>query len=434
MANDTAVGFTFNGYNSSNARTSVTVRDGHFSMTMRGQTNGTDMRGFGVFEGEVSGSNHSQIALLKKAACTLKGPFRAHPGNNLFLNLDTQCPDGRVFGGDELDIVSMGEVGEQLIGPVDQLVKSFYSAGNVIEKLDVTADVTPQHGKLLVTLKFANTGHSEITFESPSTWEGTYNPLAENSQAYVSAGPQDAGFDMDLGGREMINKGDYPEDIVRIAPGHFRYAKFSVYPNNRIKAGRYEVGGGSTIKQVLAPKELAGRIDFLFQSKTVEFAGDYPANQKELGEFEVYRRAKLFDQIHGIGDTVAESGYYRAFGEKGERDDFPQRLLKGDKYPARQVENQTRNGRTTLGPAVLWRWEAYPDAQMTARSEERCPRSGLWLATIPSYGLSEYMTHLLHTTQYAHSVEADDRIPSLGLGDREREAQVVWTWLGPKNA
>jgi hypothetical protein len=98
------------------------------------------------------------------------------------------------------------------------------------------------------------------------------------------------------------------------------------------------------------------------------------------------------------------------------------------------MEQQTLNGRTTLGPATIWRWEAYPDAQMTAFSEQRCPRSGLWLATIPSFGLSEYMTHVLHTTQARIPVEVDQRMPSLGLGNAEREAQVVWTWLGPITA
>lgn len=232
----------------------------------------------------------------------------------------------------------------------------------------------------------------------------------------------------------MINRSDYPDDVIRIPPGQSRYAKFLVYPDDRFKSGRYSVAAILAIREVIAPSLLAGKVEFGSEFSTVEISTDYPANQKELGEFEAYRRTALFRDVHGVGDGVEKSGYYRAFGGKGERDDFPQRLLKGDKFPTRQMESQTRNGRVTLGPATLWRWEAYPDAQMTAYSEQRCPRSGLWVATIPSYGLSEYMTRLLHTTQGKYPVEVDHRMPILGLGDAEREAQVMWTWLGPKVA
>jgi hypothetical protein len=432
MADD-KMGFGYNGYNMSNAESNFGINGDKFSLIMRGATSHGSMRGVGVFEGKLSSSDRAKASELRRNVCSLKGGSSLAPGNNAFLYPSVLCDDGRWINA-AIDLAALGSGAGNLITPTEELIESFFNSGEKLAKLDVTSDVMAENGKLLITLKFSNAGRSEIAFKSPSTWEGTYNPLAGNSIAYVSAGPQDAGFDMDFGGREMINKADYPDNVVRISPGQFRYAKFAVYPNNRIKAGRYEVGGGATIKEVLAPKELAGRVDFLFQRTTVQFATDYPANQKELGEFEAYRRTQLFGDIHGIGDAVKEAGYYRAFGENGERDDFPQRFATGDKFPTRQMEQQRAKGRIPVGPAVIWRWEAYPDAQITARSLERCPRSGFWLPAIPTTGLSEYATHLFHSTHVAHSVAADNPMPVLGLGDREREAQVVWTWIGTETS
>jgi len=441
MAGDKAMGFSFNGYNMSNAETNFGVRDDKFSLVMRGKTGGGNMRGFGIFEGKVDANNQAKLNGLRNSVCSLKRVPQIKPGNNAFLSSSVTCDDGREVAA-TLDLAGLGAEAGQFITPSEEIVKSFFDNGEKVAKLDASFDVKPKNGKLLVTLKFANSGRVEIAFKSPATWEGHYNPIAANSYVAVSGdqasyessqNPNETLFIPWFGGDAMINRADYPDDVVRVGPGQARYAKFLVYPDDRFKSGRYTVGGNLAIRDVLAPSGLKGRVEFSAERSIVEIPADYPANQKELGEFEVYRRAQLFDQIHGLGDTVAESGYYRAFGEQGERDDFPQRLLKGDKYPARQVENQIPNGRTTLGPATIWRWEAYPDAQMTVHSEEHCPRSGLWVATVPSYGLSEYMTHLLRTTQYAHSVEADERMPTLGLGDREREAQVVWTWIGPTN-
>lgn len=442
MASNDAMGFSYNGFNMSNAQTSFGLRDGTYFLLMRGAPKRDDMPGAGLFEVNPDTNTKVKLARLRNNVCALKQIPSLTPGNNAFLSPSVTCDDGREIVS-SLDLANLGKEAEQFIGPPQEIIKSFFETGEKVAKLDAFIDVKPQAGKLLITVKFVNSGRLDIAFASPATWEGDYNPVAANS--YVAVSGKQASFDRTqspneqffipwFGGSMMVNREDYPDDVVRIPSGQSRYAKFLVYPDDRFKSGRYSVGAILAIREVMGPSLLAGKVEFGSEFSTVEFPTDYPANQKELGEFEAYRRTELFRDIHGIGATVKESGYYRAFGKNGERDDFPQRLLKGDKYPARQVENQTRNGRTTLGPATIWRWEAYPDAQMTAHSEERCPRSGLWLASIPSYGLSEYMTHLLHTTQYAHSVEIDHRMPNLGLGDREREAQVVWTWLGPINA
>ena len=442
MASNDAMGFTYNGFNISNAETSFGIRDGTYFLLMRGAPNRDDMPGAGFFEVNPNPSVKAELARLRSNVCALKKIPSITPGNNAFLSPSVTCDDGREVVS-SLDLAALGKDAEQFIGPPLEIIKSFFETGEKIAKLDALVDVKPQDGKLLVTVTFVNSGKLDIAFKSPSTWEGHYNPIAANS--YVDVSGKQASYNHSknpneqlsipwFGGNAMINRSDYPDDVVRIPSGQSRYASFLVYPDDRIKSGRYSVGAILAIRDVMAPSLLAGKLEFGSGFSTVEFSTDYPANQKDLGEFKAYRRTRLFRDIHGIGDAVQESGYYRAFGEKGERDDFPQRLLKGDKYPTRQMETQTRNGRTALGPAVLWRWEAYPDAQMTACSRERCPRSGMWLATVPSHGLSDYAASLFRSTQYAHKVEAGDPMPILGIGNWEQESQVVWTWLRPKTA
>jgi hypothetical protein len=334
-----------------------------------------------------------------------------------------------------IDIVGLGKDSVDISTPPGELVRSFFNTGEKIVKLDVTADVVPKDGKLLVTLKFINSGKTEIAFKSPATWEGTYNPLAGNSYASVGAGPEDGGFYTGFfGAEQMVNRRDYPDDVVRIQSGQFAIATFLVYPDDKIKKGIYKVGGSALIKTVLAPKQLAGRIEFIFQDSKVAFATDYPVNQKELGEFEAYRRAKLFRRIHGIADEVEETGYYRAFGEKEERDDFPQLLKKGDKFPSRDIQQLNcgspwRNGAT----AKMWRWEAYPEAQMTTNHRAECPRSGMWVPTIPS-NRDAFLDAQLAGLLAVRWVDAGALMPPLWLENADAERSVVWEWLGDQKA
>lgn len=192
MANDDAMGFNYNGFNMSNADTSFGLRDGKYFLIMRGAPDIDDMPGAGLFNVDPDAATKAKLASLRRNVCALKQIPSLTPGNNAFLSPSVTCDDGREIV-TSLDLVALGKEAEQFIGPPQEIIKSFFDAGEKVAKLDAFIDVKPQDGKLLVTVKFVNSGHLDIAFKSPATWEGRYNPIAANS--YVAVSGKQASYD-----------------------------------------------------------------------------------------------------------------------------------------------------------------------------------------------------------------------------------------------
>ncbi|MPW17180.1 hypothetical protein GCT13_09610 [Paraburkholderia sp. CNPSo 3157] len=429
------MGFGLNGYNMSNAESSIGLEDGKFLLVMKGQVKRgsgqpAPMHGIGVFEGAISDRDRAKMYAMRNTVCSIKQLPRNTPGNTFIFVPSVTCDDGREIAIAIDSFSSLPEgTGAKLVTPTEELVKSFYETGDKVAKLDASTSMVPKDGKLLVTLKFINSGHTEIAFKSPATWEGYYDPMSKASYAEVGgvkSTNEGEFFSLMLGREQMINRSDYHDDIIRIPPGQVRYASFLAYPDGRFKKGRYSAGGGAVIREILAPEKLRGVVEFTFQDTVADFVYDYPANQKEMNAFEAYRRKRLFDDIHGVGDGVEEAGYYRAYGEDNKRDDFPVLLRKGEKFPGRTMEHQVGGSRKSIGPATIWRWEAYPDSKVSAVTGEPCPRSGYWIPGMPS-GLSANGLYMFSLAADKRRIAENEVMPRLGLGN---DSYLTWTWLG----
>lgn len=417
---------SFNGL--SLAPSTFTIGAGRFTLAMRGQTGAGAMTGIGVFEGTLSERDEASFRELRTAVCSIDpGTLRA-PRNDLYLAAILSCPDGS-NSDSAFNLIGLGEPGEKINRFVGDLLSSFSRHGEPVAKLDVSATVETRGSKLLVTLMFSNSGREDVTFASPSTWEGIPNPIAGKSYTEVVGAKgtkTDEQFFMQFGGGALVDKSNFTDAVMRVPAGQTRMVRFLTYPDRRFVKGRYAINGGLFIGNVLQPEKLAGRADFTFKQTDVIFAEDFPATTRDLNNFEDHRRQQLFNQIHLIGDVVEESGYYRAYDKSNVRDDFSQILRRGDRFPDRTMEHQQGGSRKSVGPATMWRWEAYPDSKMTALTGECCPRSGYWIPDMPG-GLTTTAFHTFKVAGDKRRIMEGDVMPRLGLGD---DSGIRWTWLG----
>jgi hypothetical protein len=81
----------------------------------------------------------------------------------------------------------------------------------------------------------------------------------------------------------------------------------------------------------------------------------------------------------------------------------------------------------------MWRWEAYPEAQMTTNHRAECPRSGMWVPTIPS-NRDAFLDAQLAGLLAVRWVDAGALMPPLWLENADAERSVVWDWLGDQKA
>ncbi|WP_147309954.1 hypothetical protein [Paraburkholderia sp. BL6669N2] len=261
MAGKDGMQFAVNGSSTGNVVTSVKVENGHYTMTMRGDTFDAKMAGFGVFEGQVDAETESQFEALRNSAPP-GGPYTSWTQVNKYLH-------------------------------------SFYANGTKLAKLDVTGTIAPRDGRLVLTLEFQNSGKSEVVFRSPATWEGIFNPINGNSWILVTGVRSDnlkkhekeLEFDTSwFGGQALLNRADFPDDVVRIQPGQIRRANFLVWPSNPFKMGRYLLGITVAIREVLAPQALKGSVEFVAPDTYVEFTQDYPTTHEEHAAFATHLR------------------------------------------------------------------------------------------------------------------------------------------------
>lgn len=404
------------------------ITEGHYSYAMRGQTGDGAARGIGVFEGVLSERDEADFQELTRTVCSIDAGALKAPRSDLYLAAILSCPEGRKFDS-MFSLIGLGEPGERINRVMSALLSSFSSHGEAVAKLDVSATVEPHGSRLLVTLRFSNGGRQDVAFISPAMWEGTSNPIAGKSYADVVGAKgrnADEQFFMRFGGEMLVDRASFADEALHIPAGQSKEVRFLVYPDRRFVKGRYAINGGAFIGKVLKPEALAGSVDFTFREVDVTFAENFPSAVSDLNDFEGHRRKQLFGRTHAVGDLVEEAGYYRAYGDGGARDDFPELLRKGASFPERTIEHQEQGTRKGIGPATIWRWEAYPDAKMTAVTGERCPRAGYWIPEMPG-GLTASGQQVFKLAADKRRVRADEVMPRLGLG---KDSALRWTWLG----
>ncbi len=433
MANDDLMGFDMTSNNYLNTRDSIGLDEHNFSVIFRGDTMSTKgtIYGAGVSEGIIDTDDQTAFRNMRTSICSMKEPMTVRPGNPASFSASVTCPDGREING-LMDIPSLPKsVGAEVLSPTRDMVAKFYNEGTPVARLDASVDIKPMGGKLLFTFKFKNSGESaKIVFNSPEVWGHEAIAMTKNSEIGVGGGlvgSDDSDFDIRLGSDEFINKVDYPNGIVEIPPGQIRYLKFLAIPDNRLKHGRYVIGATVTICVVLAPEKLKGAVEFSIENSFVEIPHDFPSNDADMQKFEQYRRELLFNRPKSIGTQVEETGYYRAYGmDDKDRDDFPQLLRKGEKFPERTMERRDGGSHKEIGPAKLWRWDAYPDAKVSAHTGEPCPRAGRWVPQMAA-GMSASAWDVFKAAGGPRELKSGERMPRLGL----ESGAISWTWIGP---
>ncbi|CAB3798055.1 hypothetical protein LMG28688_04668 [Paraburkholderia caffeinitolerans] len=372
MAKDELMGFSITGGTMFNSMDSIGLRGNRFLAVFRGDTmgEGPSLSGIGVFEGDISDEDRSTMRNMRNTVCAMKDVPNLRPGNPTFFSASVTCQDGRevnVF----MDTPSIPQdVGRAVLTPTRELITKFCKTGTPVAKLDASAEIAQKDGKLVVTFNFRNSGKSVITFSSPATWEGKFNPISKASNIEIGgrpAGQKDGYFSMIFGSKDFINANDYTNNIVKIPPGEARYLKFAAYPKNRISKGIYEIGGTVSIGKILEPELLKGAAEFDMPLSKIELMEDYPSNDEQLHQLEAYRRELLWDQGSPPDVPVEETGYYRAYGDYDEsapRGDDAQLLRKGEKFPERALLRSVGGHSLESGPVKTWRWNAYPDSKL----------------------------------------------------------------------
>jgi hypothetical protein len=262
MAKNSELSASVNGSVSANAISVLTVKDTEFNLLMRGDTQDPDMPGIGFFTGHLASDEVDLMRELMSLPRTSQGTvpyFRA-----------------------------------------EKLMKRMYS-GNTLEKLDVTCDIAPQNNKMLVTVRFKNSGTSAIQIPSPAGWEGRMNPAAQNSWILVTGvrtenikdRAPDTEFNLGwFGGAELINKKEIDEGILTILPGQTRTAKYLLWPSNEFKEGRYLIGVTVSIREVFAPQTMkGGPVEFTSPEKYIDFVRAYPSTLEEKRAFSTHRES-----------------------------------------------------------------------------------------------------------------------------------------------
>ncbi|WP_250533223.1 hypothetical protein [Caballeronia sp. AZ10_KS36] len=248
MAHDKSFSIVTNGSASSEAISEAKITGERFELVMRGDTRDANMPGIGVFRGYLDPSDDGLLS--------------------------------------ELSDVDMSH-GPVPFFRVEKLLQRMYEKGEKVEKLDVSVNVTAERNALMISLAFRNSGESSISFPSPASWKGSFNPIMQHSWILVTgvaadkaaSGEHDHTFTTPwFGGAELVNRSDFGNDIVELLPGQIKEARFLVEPSNAFEKGRYKIGVSICIEQIFPPSKLAGGpVEFISQRSVVDFPEASPA-------------------------------------------------------------------------------------------------------------------------------------------------------------
>lgn len=420
-------------------RLSATTRDGTFRLLLTDTENLEDFVGVGVFDGELSDEDRAHVQEAALLLCRSQSQLQNSPSdmgrgqmNNMpMAGYSATCGGTAVQGS---LYTCPKEIGDRVRDIEYRLAKSFYSHGRKVVKLDVEAKVESQPYNFLVTVRFVNSGDRSITFKSPALWSGIL-PLAQlraggrNPQSrHIGDNENSGGFIFDLSGLTPINASAFPDDVIVIPPHETSEITFLAAPDGKYTHGTYDFGATVYADiHVDGPEWSGGHVDFwtgIQNVKRITIPRDYPATPQEWDDYEAKHRKDMLAEPVKAGGIVKEDGYYRPnAGEQQGR--FVTRLLKGDFTPG-SGEQQDSNG--TLFTPTQWVWDSDIASTVEARSKTPCPKSGRWLANIPTdVPNAGYYLQRVTVVQ----MKAGDTLPAVGLGSGVDEERVRWVWIGP---
>ncbi len=348
----------------------------------------------------------------------------------------------------------LGRIPEDLKNKLYEITARYsdraYAEGKRVTKLDFSPyKIDHQNGSYIVSVKFVNSGSRWIRFTTPDQWPGT----AVGGRLGIGAvsklgnnGAQDVAdsWAFALGGKTLLNKGEFQDGVVTLKPGETKILTFQTTPDNKAAKGEYEFSGVAfmSIDVEGRPAALSGHV-ILGPIKTrITIDRDYPATPQEREQWEATHRADMSLLPIMPGGTFAENGLYRAVRvASGSR--YRSLTLKpfkaGDIATSDNVKMpmEQGNGVEINGP-VQWVWEGSAPTPTSPSSFDcedgtqhycapgaACPRSGRWIARLRTGPL-----HQRSTYRYDMS-----RIVALRRGQpmpatRADAGDTDWEWIG----
>jgi hypothetical protein len=350
-----------------------------------------DFSGVGIFDAQLSPDDLREANEIHRQLCLVvdRKPVHDTPAGDPSRIYDVDClREGKIVNHQGMTDELPEELHSSMYSFYQKVRRIYVDLGRAVVKLDVDAvSVQRDSGKLLVSVRFVNSGQYPITILTPDRWSSVRgNQL--NVGGFSVNGKEH--WSVELAGLPQVNKPEATDGTLAIAAGTSIAFQFLAVPGDKISKGKYKVGVlvamGASASDV-APS--LGYVDFHSDREKhleVTFDRDYPSTPEELENYEAQKREEMSSQPVFPGSKFVEDGYYRAVSILDEqRSRFVTRFRKDAHAPA--VEGVVdEKGQPILHPRFTpWIWEAdlglQPHGTGTAcYAGESCPRSGRWFA------------------------------------------------------
>ncbi|WP_157662233.1 hypothetical protein [Burkholderia ubonensis] len=418
--------------------------DGWLRVEVGDTVSNEKISGVGLYEARLDKESSGVVAEINHLLCASDASTPDGRYNELF---NAKCEiDGKVTERSS----NLGGLGrdraKKVMQGFEQLKKFGLENGRAIVKLDASVQSIVRSEKgIFVTVRFSNNGQYPISFDIPEKWRGGRNReiLGVNGSLVTS---DDVTIGFALAGRPMLNKGNFPDENVAIAPFSVVDLTMKGDSDDKFPAGVYEVNAvvHANIKIDGIPNNL-NYVNFHSDYKNparVTFDRDYPSTPQEREQWESTHRASMSYNPVKPGETFVEDGLYRAV-----------RLNSGGRYRSLQVMSfkagdvattdsvkmpmESGDGLHLNGP-VQWIWEGsapiptklfssdyVEGTEQFCMSGATCPRGGRWMARVrvnAGYSTPEYRYDLSRIV----TMRRGQPMPSIPNDAGNAE----WEWVG----
>lgn len=410
----------------------------------QGDTIGDESKaGVGVFELHLQDKEVVKLRDVAKVFCNKDVPGKSDPFQPQ-VTFQVVCEGNE---GVTIKYGSMNYVPEDIkrgiYGAVREFEERAWSEGRRIVKLDFsTTKVEYKDNGFTVSVRFSNSGNQTIRFKTPDQLPGNEvgGKIGVGSRTRIgkngSREETEGGWAFSLSGKEILNKGEFPDGIVTLHPGEDKILRVRSVSDYKASKGEYEFTGIAFMNIESEGEWWTGaRVDFKPIKTRIIIDRDYPSTPKEREEWEARRRAAMLSWPVKPGEAFPEDGLYRAVRVgSGSRSLQVQPFKAGDVATTENVRllSESASGNYLDGP-VQWVWESSPPVPsskpftMVEGTEQVCEpgtvcsRSGRWLARYSTmdwkygYDLSQTVT-----------VQQGKSMPAI----QGNLTHATWEWIG----
>lgn len=382
--------------------------------------NDSGLSGVGIFDAALSPDDQQLVRRIHRQLCeaVTAGPKSEMPPISPPTIYVVDCArDGKLAHHEGRTFELTRTLNSELVDFFMRTRDSYLPRSRAVVRLDVeVANVERVSGKFMVSIRFVNGGQYPIQMETPDKWANEMGYQlgfgGENEEDQTGWGGGN------LAGLPLVNKSEFPADTV-VIPAHGSVTfKFPTRPKNKFGRGTYAFNASvnayvSTSGTVPALGRVVFHSDYSKPTRIL-FDRDYPSSPDEWTDYEARRRAQMSSLPVRPGAVIAEAGYYRAVAAGGERGQFVEGLLRGEKAPVLDH------------PFERWEWDADLALPANCKAGEPCPREGRWVPrTTMMYSGDRRVMH----PEFERHMRTGEITPNLGsLGGIE--PYHYWQWLG----